>query len=148
VYSAGKSRALILAEIAERRVILYTRPQRLSIYHPARAGDLAFEITKKVLKYLNLGGREDLVSASCVCRAWYASAKDLITSYAMVINAPAGTYACGLALRSMYGVDLYTQIKDMYICVYIDDLPIVDMMPEFLGRALSCLRLDFQDLEV
>jgi hypothetical protein len=76
VYWEGKTKEKILAGTTKETMrSLYTRPQRESIYHHATIGDIPQEVLENALLSL---GREDLVSASSVCRGWRPVAQEII----------------------------------------------------------------------
>ena len=61
-------------------IVQYTRQQRESKKHPAKIGDIPYEVIQKAFKYLDYLKleRKDLRAASMVCRAWYPAALELM----------------------------------------------------------------------
>jgi hypothetical protein len=121
---------------------LYTRPQRLSIYHPATIGDIPQEVLQKA--FLSLG-RMDLLSASSACRAFRPVAQEIIFSRVKIDRQLAhSNWLCGVRLNLLvFGQSSFFQISALSLIVGVIRKEFIPLIAKIVAPNLTSLDINF-----
>jgi hypothetical protein len=128
---------------------LYTRPQRESIYHPATIGDIPQEVLEKAFLPL---WREDLISASSVCRGWRPVAQEIIHSRVDIDyrnHERISILMCGYQLNSLvFGPESFqiTTLSLELSEVLAGTDEIIPLIAQLVSTTLSSLDISFYEV--
>ena len=124
----------------------YYRNHRDSIYHQATIGDIPFEVLREAFIYLD---PKDLVSSSCVNRAWRPAAQDVQRSRLIVSRGGQDctilypSWFCGVQLsRFVYG-GAFWSIKSLKLDIDRIDPAFIHILARLISSTLCTLSLDF-----